>query len=66
VRVLSASFGDDGDSRAVQAETVLKVVERKLDKALDWIDRHDTRHRNLFFAYFDLKEEAKPEEGGEA
>jgi hypothetical protein len=49
----------------VQAETVLKVVERKLNKALDRLDRHDTRHRNLFFAYFELEEEAEAEERDE-
>jgi hypothetical protein len=63
--LLRASLGDEGDSRAMQAETVLKVVERKLNKALNQLDRHDTRHRNLFFAYFDLQEKAKAEEGGE-
>jgi hypothetical protein len=62
-RVVSASVREDGDSRAVQVETVLKVVERKLNKALNQLDRHDTRHRNLFFAYFDPQEPA--EEGGE-
>lgn len=40
--VLRASFGDDGDHRATQTETVPKLVERKLNKALDGIDRHDT------------------------
>lgn len=40
----------------MQAETVLKIVERKLHKALNQLDRHDSRHRNLFFAYFDLQE----------
>ncbi len=54
--VLRASIGDEGDSRAMQAETVLKIVERKLHKALNQLDRHDSRHRNLFFAYFDLQE----------
>jgi hypothetical protein len=62
-RVLSASFSCEDDSRAAQVETVLKIVERKLNKTLNRIDRHATRHRNLFFAYFDLKEKA--EEGGE-
>lgn len=62
-RVLSASFSGEGDSRAAQVETVLTIVERKLEKALNRIDQHDTRHRNLFFAYFDLKEKA--EEGGD-
>lgn len=63
--VLRASVGDEGDSRAMQAETVLKIVERKVNKALNQLDRHDGRHRNLFFAYFDLQEKAEGGGGGE-
>ena len=54
-RVLAESVSGIGDSRAVQAEAVMSVVDRKLNKALNRLDRHDSRHRNLFFAYFDLK-----------
>lgn len=54
-RVLAESVSGIGDSRAVQSETVLSIVERKLNKALNRLDRHDSRHTNLFFAYFDLK-----------
>ena len=50
-----------GDSRAVQAESVLSVVDRKLNKALNRLDRHDSRHQNLFFAYFDLKARSEEE-----
>lgn len=63
VGVLLASLGDEGDSRSMQAETMLKIIERKLDKAHDRIDRHDRRHTNLFHAYFDLKQQV--EEGGD-
>jgi hypothetical protein len=56
VAVLVASMEDVGDSRAMQAETVLTIVEKKLNKAHTRIDRHEARHRNLFLAYFDLKE----------
>lgn len=62
-QVVLAAVRDDGDSRAMQVEAVVKVVERKLNKALDQLDRHDSRDRNLFFAYFDLQETA--EEGGD-
>jgi hypothetical protein len=65
VGVLLASFGDDGDSRTMRAETVLKIVERKLNKALNRIDRHDRRHTNLFFAYFDLRDKAEAEKGSD-
>ena len=63
--VLRASIGDEGDSRAMQAETVLKIVERKLHKALNQLDRHDSLHRNLFFAYFDRMDTAEEGGGGE-
>jgi hypothetical protein len=55
-RVLRASVQGESDSRAMQADTVLKIVEKKLSKAHALIDRHDARHLNLFMAYFDLKD----------
>jgi hypothetical protein len=54
--VLRASLHDAGDSRAMQADTVLKLIEKLLRKAHNCIDRHDTLYLNLFMAYFDLKE----------
>jgi hypothetical protein len=53
--VLLASIEDDGDSRAMQVEAVLKVVRKKLNKAHTRIDRQESRHRKLFLAYFELK-----------
>jgi hypothetical protein len=53
--VLLASVEDEGDSRAMQAEAVLKIVKKKLRKAHTRIDRQEARHRNLFLAYFELK-----------
>ena len=61
--VLMASVEQEGDSRAMQAEAVLKTVREKLRDAHIRIYRQDARHRNLFFAYFELKERA--EAGGE-
>lgn len=55
-RVLRASVQGEDDGRAMQAETVLKIIEKKLKKAHNCIDRHDARHLNLFMAYFDLKD----------
>lgn len=55
-RVLRASVQGEDDGRAMQADTVLKIIEKKLSKAHAFIDRHDARHLNLFMAYFDLKE----------
>lgn len=60
-RVLAESVSGIGDSRAVQAESVLSVVDRKLNKALNRLDRHDSRHQNLFFAYFELKARSETE-----
>lgn len=57
-RVLRNSMQDEDDSRAMQADTVLKIIEKKLNKAHACIDRHDARHLNLFMAYFDLKDGA--------
>ena len=61
--VLMASVEQEGDSRAMQAEAVLKTVREKLRDAHIRIYRQDARHRNLFLAYFELKERA--EAGGE-
>jgi hypothetical protein len=55
VDVLRASVEHEGDSRAMQAEAVLKVVKGKLTQAHTRIDRQDARYRNLFLAYFELK-----------
>ena len=53
--VLRAAMGDAGDSRAMQVDTVLKIVGEKLGKAHARIDAHDTSHMNLFMAYVELK-----------
>lgn len=58
VEVLISSFGDEVDSRAMQAEITLRVIEKKLRKAQHRIDKHDLRHTNLFLAYCDLREKA--------
>ena len=54
--VLRASLQEAGDSRAEQAGTVLKMIEKSLNRAHRCIDRHDTRFMNLFMAYFDSKD----------
>lgn len=58
VAVLRASLQDMGDARAMQADTVLRIVSSRLRKAHACIDRHDTRFMNLFLAYFDLRDRA--------
>lgn len=52
VGVLRASLGDEGDDRAMQAETMLDVIESKLSKARNRLDRHAARHKNLFLEYW--------------
>jgi hypothetical protein len=59
--VLLASMEQESDSRAMQAEAVLKVVRRKLKKAHTRIDRQESRHRNLILAYFELKAQSDQE-----
>jgi hypothetical protein len=53
--VLLASIEYESDTRAMQAEAVLKIVKKKLKKAHARIDRQEGDHRNLFLAYFELK-----------
>ncbi len=57
-QVLRASMCDAGDSRAMQVETVLKIVEKKLSKAHFLIDKYDASHMNLFMAYIDLRDKS--------
>ncbi|MCH9694157.1 MAG: hypothetical protein K0U72_06575 [Gammaproteobacteria bacterium] len=61
--LMLASLGDEADSRAMQTETGLKVIEKKLKKAYNRIDNHDRCHTNLFLAYFNLW--GKTDEGTE-
>jgi hypothetical protein len=57
-RVLRASIQGEVDARAMQTDTVVKIIERELGEARACIGRHDARHMNLFMAYFDLKDRA--------
>ena len=62
VRLMLASIGDESDGRAMQTDAGLKVIEKKLSKAHNQIDRLHTRYTNLFFAYFDLKAKTDEDE----
>lgn len=55
VGLMLAAIGDLSDARAMQTETGLNAIEKKLGAARTWLDKHDTRHLNLFLAYFDLR-----------
>ncbi len=57
-RLASAALCEAGDCRATQTETACKVIEEKVSKAYNRIDKHDRRHTNLFLAYCDLKDRA--------
>lgn len=63
VGLMLTSVGEIGDSRDMQTEAGLKVIERKLRKAHARIDQHHTHYTNLFLAYCDLK--ARIEKGRE-
>lgn len=58
-RVLRASVQTDGDRRAAEADTVLKIIESRLRKISRAIDRHGRRHSNLFLAYVALRRDGK-------
>ncbi len=56
--LLLASLEDQGDSRAMQVHTVMRVIEKKLEKAYNQLDRHDANHTKLLLVYNDLKDKA--------
>ena len=56
VGLMIAAIGDDCDSRAMQSEIALTIIEKKLRKINRRIDQHDRRHTNLFLAYCGLKD----------
>lgn len=47
----------------MQMVAVPEVVIAKLREAHERIDRQDTRQRDLFLAYFELKERSEKESG---
>ena len=55
VGLMLAAIGDLSDARAMQTETGLNAIEKKLRRARNCLDKHDTRHLNLFLAYVDLR-----------
>ena len=54
-RVLKDSLNQGDYDRSVTSAIVTGEIAKHLDKARDRLDTHDTQHRNLFVAYFDLK-----------
>ena len=58
VGLMRAAISYESDARAMQADSALSVIEKKLAKAHSRINRHDRCHTNLFLAYFDLKDKS--------
>ena len=54
VELMRAAISDEYDARAMQADTALAVIEKKLRGAHSHINKHDRSHANLFLAYFEL------------
>lgn len=54
--LLLASLEDQADSRAMQIYTVAQVIQKKLEKAYNQLDKHDASHTELLLAYNDLKD----------
>ncbi len=57
--LLLASLEDQADSRALQIYTVAQVIQKKLEKAYDGLDKHDANHTKLLLAYNDLKDKTE-------
>ncbi len=48
-------LGHLASSEAGAEYTVVELIEKRICKARDLMDRHSRAHDNLFVAYFDLK-----------
>ncbi len=55
--ILYHSLSEADDYFEMTVQTVVKRIQKLLDRASDRLDRHGTNHTNLFIAYFDLKED---------
>ena len=58
VGLMRAAISYESDARAMQADTALAAIEKKLRRAHRHINKHDRQHANLFLAYFEPKREA--------
>jgi len=54
-KTLKEALDASHDSLGFRVASVVNEIIKRLDKAYSCLDRHDTQHRNLFIAYFDLK-----------
>ena len=53
--LLLKALEDEGDARAMQICTAVEVIEEKLRKACNRLDKHDADHTKLLVAYTDLR-----------
>ena len=54
-----AALEHETDERAAQIEAAVNIVAKKLKMANAQLDKHDTHHTNLFFAYVNSQGETK-------
>ena len=57
--LLLVSLEDESDARAMQIHTATRVIEKKLRKAYNQLDRHEALHSDVCLAYADLRDETK-------
>ena len=57
-----ASLHDECDKRAMQIGAALKVIEKKLEKAYNRLDRHEAQRASLIPEYVDLRKQSDGDE----
>ena len=57
--LLLAALEDQGDRRAMQVYTAVRIIEKKLEKACDRLDRHEAEHATLLSAHTDRPKKTK-------
>ena len=57
--LLLVSLEDESDARAMQIHTATRVIEKKLRKAYNQLDRHEMLHTDRRLAHADLRDGTK-------
>ncbi len=60
--LLLAALEDQGDRRAMQVFTAVRIIEKRLEKACDRLDRHEANHARLLPAHADRRGKTKRRE----
>ncbi len=63
VGLMLTAVENESDGRAMQTETALRAIERRLRTARIRVDEHDTCHTRLLLAFRDLKEATERSSG---